>query len=96
MAESLRKASDRGDLEPLNKCRGEEKSLQTILEHLKTAGLNKGKVKIAHCFNEAAAKRLKALIEERFSAVKVELYKCRGLCSFYAEKGGMLIGFEKM
>lgn len=90
------KASDRGDLQPLNKCRGEEKSLQTILEHLTAEGLKKGKVKIAHCMGEAAGKKLKAMIEERLSAVKVEIYKCRGLCSFYAEKGGMLIGFEKM
>ncbi len=90
------KASDKGDLEPLNKCRGEEKSLKTIIEHLKTAGLKNGKVKIAHCLNEAAGTKLMQLIKESFNNVKVELYKCRGLCSFYAEKGGLLIGFEKM
>lgn len=90
------KASDKGDLEPLNKCRGEIKALNTIVEHLKELGLKNGKVKIAHCFNENAAKELKALIESKFSKVRVEFYKCRGLCSFYAEKGGMLVGFEKI
>lgn len=90
------KASDKGDLEPLNKCRGEVKALNTIVEHLKELGLKNGKVKIAHCFNENAAKELKALIESKFSKVRVEFYKCRGLCSFYAEKGGMLVGFEKI
>ena len=89
------KASDKGDLEPLNKCRGEVKALNTIVEHLKELGLKNGKVKIAHCFNECLALKLKEIIETEFAGVKVELYQCRGLCSFYAEKGGLLIGFEK-
>ena len=90
------KASDKGDLEPLNKCRGEAKALDTIVEHLKALGLKNGKVKIAHCFNENAAKSLKELILKRFEKVQVEIDKCRGLCSFYAEKGGLLVGFEKI
>ena len=89
------KASDRGDLEPLNKCRGEQKALDTIVEHLKESGLKKGKVKISHCYNEKAANELKNKISKSFPSVSIEVYKCRGLCSFYAEKGGMLIGFEK-
>ena len=90
------KASEKGDLEPLNKCRGERKALETIVQHLKTLGLKKGKVRIAHCFNENAGKALKQLIQTEFSKVQVEIYKCRGLCSFYAEKGGLLVGFEKI
>lgn len=89
------KASDRGDLEPLNKCRGEIKALETILEHLKNSGLKKGRVKIAHCFNNKAAHALKELIESRLEEVKVSVCSCRALCSFYAEKGGLLVGFEK-
>jgi len=27
--------------------------------------------------------------------VQIEIHKFRGLCSFYAEKGGILVGFEK-
>ena len=90
------KASAVGDLEPLNKCRGEDKALRTIAEHLMDLGLKNGKVKIAHCFNENAANKLKNILEEKLSKVSVEIYKCRGLCSFYAENGGMLVGFEKM
>ena len=90
------KASDQGDLEQLNKCRGEKKSLETIVQHLKSLGLKNGKVRIAHCFNENAGKALKELIQKEFSKVQVEIYRCRGLCSFYAEKGGLLVGFEKI
>ena len=90
------RASEQGDLEPLAKCRGEQKALEAIVEQMKNDGLKRGKVRIAHCFNETAARRLKEMIREKFAgAVHVKLYRCRGLCSFYAEKGGMLVGFEK-
>ena len=90
------KASDRGDLEPLNKCRGEAKALETIVRHLKELGLKNGKVRIAHCFNENAGNRLIELIRTEFPKVQAKLYNCRGLCSFYAEKGGLLVGFERV
>lgn len=89
------KASDKGDLEPLNKCRGEGKALSTIIEHLKELGFKTGKVRIAHCFNPDAANKLKDLILKEFGNVDINIFECMGLCSFYAEKGGMLIGFEK-
>lgn len=90
------RASDQGDLEPLNKCRGEQKALVAITEQLRELGLRSGRVNIAHCFNESAAERLKEMIESAFDGVTVSVYRCGGLCSFYAEKGGLLVGFEKM
>lgn len=90
------KASDQGDLEPLGKFRGEKKALEAIVDYMKKMGVKSGKVRIAHCFNEDAARALKELIREKFAKkVHVKMYRCRGLCSFYAERGGMLIGFEK-
>ncbi len=90
------KASDKGDLQPLDKCRGEQKALKTIIAHLKASGLRAGKVLIGHCFNEAAATELKSLISKEFTSATVHIRKLHGLCSFYAEKGGLLVGFEKM
>ena len=89
------KASDQGTLEPMNKCRGEARSLSTILSHLESYGLNGGKVRIAHCRNEAAAEKLKAMLAEAMPQVDVRIAECLGLCSYYAEKGGLLVGFEK-
>ncbi len=89
------KASHKGDLEPLNKCRGEKKALNTIVERLIDLGYNGGRIRIMHCINENAALTLKALVTEKFPTAKVEIGKSRGLCTFYAEKGGLLIGFEK-
>ena len=89
------RASDQGTLEPTNKCRGEAKSLAAILTNLKASGLLNGKVRIAHCENEAAAQRLKDMILGEIGLSDVQIHPCRGLCSYYAEKGGLLVGFEK-
>ncbi len=89
------KASDKGDLEPLNKCRGEKKSLDAIIKNMKELGFKGGRVNIAHCFNESAAQELKDKIKSVYTGAEIKLYACKGLCSFYAEKGGMLVGFEK-
>ena len=89
------KASDEGTLEPLHKCRGEARALSAIVSALRSAGTSKGKIRIAHCENEVGAIRLKALLQTSFAEAQIEIHKLRGLCSFYAEKGGILVGFEK-
>ena len=89
------KASDVGTLEPTDKCRGEVKSLNAIVKHLKENGLKTGKVILAHCLNEPAANALKNIIETNLPGVAVKIGINLGLCSFYAEKGGLLVGFEK-
>ncbi len=89
------KASSKGDLEPLNKCRGAGKAKEAIFKNMCDMGYKGGKVNIAHCFNESDAKELYNKIKTAYNEAEIKLYACRGLCSFYAEKGGMLIGFEK-
>lgn len=89
------KASDAGTLQPMDKCRGETKPLVAILKHLKENGLKKGKVQLAHCQNETAAATLKRMIEEALPDVAVKIGINLGLCSYYAEKGGLLVGYEK-
>ena len=89
------KASEQGTLDPKHKCRGEGRSLETLVKELESEGFNSGKVSIGHCRNETAAEQLKSLILSKFNAAKVEIHKLKGLCSFYAENGGVLVGFEK-
>lgn len=89
------RASDVGTLETSHKCRGEARALETLATELRKFGLREGKVRIGHCQNESAATKLKAIIEEKFNQVKIEIHKLRGLCSFYAERGGLIVGFEK-
>lgn len=89
------KASDEGTLEPLDKVRGEKKALNTLIKLMKEMGYKGGKVRINHCFNLEAAQKLKALIEEKLSGKDIKIAQTGALCSFYAEKGGMLVGFER-
>ena len=89
------KASDVGTLETMHKCRGEARAIATLVSELEKNGLCRGRVSIGHCKNESAAEAVKNKILEKFSEVKVEIHKLRGLCSFYAERGGLLVGYEK-
>ena len=89
------KASDEGTLEPMHKCRGERRSLETLVEELEKEGFGAGKISIGHCQNEEGAEQLKNMILAKFKDAQIEIHKFRGLCSFYAEKGGVLVGFEK-
>lgn len=87
-------ASEVGTLEPLHKCRGEKKAIETIVDEMKKRGYAGGRVKIAHCFNENAAETLKGMIHAAWPGADVAIELCSALCSFYAERGGMLVGFE--
>ena len=89
------KASDEGTLAPLHKCRGERRSFDSILAELAALGYTGGKISIGHCLNGAGAESLKALILEKYPNADIEIHKLMGLCSFYAERGGILVGFEK-
>ena len=89
------KASDEGTLEPMHKPRGEGRALEALVRSMEAEGFRSGKISIGHCQNQSAAEQLKQLILSRFRNVQIEIHKFRGLCSFYAEKGGILVGFEK-
>ena len=89
------KASDAGTLEPLEKCRGEKKAIAALADHMVSLGYEGGKMRISHCLNLAAAESLQATILAAFPGADVQIRPTGGLCSFYAEKGGMIIGFEK-
>lgn len=83
-----------GVLEPNDKCRGEKGALTTLVKNMKKFGYNGGKVIIDHCYNETAAKILTSLIKAEYPNADIALGTTKALCSFYAEKGGLMIGCE--
>lgn len=87
-------ASDVGTLEQKAKSRGEKKAIISLWNQMKELGYKGGKVIIDHCFNEEAAKQLTEMIKSEFANAVVKISITRGLCSFYAEQGGMLVGIE--
>ena len=91
----LGRASAQGTLEQLYKSRGEKKALPTLLNMLKDHNFIGGKLRIGHVLNETVANQFKDMVLAAYPTTHVEIYPLRGLCSFYAENGGILIGFEK-
>lgn len=89
------KASDVGTLEPMDKCRGERKALEKLAARMTEMGYSGGRVIIDHCANPDAARQLKEIILAKYPHGDITIAETYGLCSFYAEKGGLLMGFEK-
>ena len=87
-------ASEVGTLEQKAKSRGEKKGILAVWKQMKELGYKGGKVIIHHCFNLEAAKQLKEMITNEFANADVVIGVTKGLCSFYAEQGGMLVGME--
>ena len=68
--------------------------LRTILKEMVERGWKGGKVRIAHCLNSEAAAQLAEMLRKLHPACSLEILPCTALCSFYAEKGGLIIGYE--
>lgn len=87
-------ASSEGTIEPIGKCRGSKKVTEKLLEQMMRMGFAGGKVRISHVENEAAAKELRQALLSCQPKADIQVYKAGGLCSYYAERGGLIIGFE--
>lgn len=90
------KASDVGTLQPIGKARGEKKLIPELLKHLCAMGYQGGKLRIDHCGNPEGASKLSEAVLERFPKADIRIGTNGALCSFYAEQGGLLIGFESI
>lgn len=87
-------ASAEGKLELLQKPRGEKKAIQVSFEEMKKAGYQGGKVLIGHRNNPTLCSQLSTLIHKDFPQADITVIELSGLCSFYGEDGGILMGYE--
>ena len=87
-------ASDSGTFQQEHKSRGEKKGIASLFQLMKDNGFRGGPVRINHVFNEVAALALRDLILGEFADADVVITPTTGLCSFYAEQGGLMVGFE--
>ncbi len=87
-------ASEVGTLEITDKVRGTKNALNTIYNNMMQHGYKGGSVRIHHCQNENAAQTLADRIKAAFPNAKIQIKKTTALCSFYAETGGLMVGFE--
>ena len=87
-------ASETGTLELLQKARGAKKSLQSAYEELIKAGYAGGRIVMAHRSNDKFCQQLSERVRETFPQADIKVLPTSGLCSFYAEEGGLLMGYE--
>lgn len=87
-------ASPEGTIALLHKCRSQNTALKKIISEMDARGYNGGKVCITHTQNLDGARELAEQIRQSFPDAKISIFENRALCSFYAELGGIIIGFE--
>ena len=91
---AIGKASEQGTLEMICKSRGPINAVADIFTNMKSEGYCGGRVRIHHANNLSVAEMLKKSILAEYPKSEVFVGTTCGLCSFYAEQGGILVGFE--
>ena len=86
-------ANEEGKIGMKGKARGTDNVLALILDDLRQRGFQGGEVAISHCYNEKMAEKLRTSVLSYWNSARVTIIKTRGLNSFYAERGGLIVAF---
>ena len=90
----IAQASVDGKVELMFKVRGDDKTLEKIVEYMNEQKDMTGKpVVISHCNNQKAVDRICEMIKEKCHTDDITVNDCKGLTSFYAMEKGLLIGY---
>lgn len=86
-------ASEEGTIKMKKIAKGGKRTLQVIMNDFKERVADKGCVVISHCENQEFADNLKKAVKSTYADMEVRIMRTRGLCSYYAERGGIIVGF---
>lgn len=87
-------ATEKGTIDILHRCRGQKKTLRTLVSELENRGFAGGKLRISHTMNLEGAEKLKQMVLDKFPQSDVSIRPNTILCSYYADKGGLILGYE--
>lgn len=87
-------ASAEGTIKLVGPSRGEKKAVRGIIEAMVADGYHGGLVAIDHVKNHHTVEMLQDAIREKWPKAEILVYNCGGLCSYYAEEGGLIIGYD--
>lgn len=87
-------ASKEGTLELLQKARGQKKAVSAVLEEIQKAGYKGGRVFISHAKKPKICEQIAEKIRAIYPEAEIQTSPASGLCSFYAEAEGLLMGYE--
>lgn len=83
-----------GNLHPMHKPRGDKKAISQLVSSMAELGYAGGKVRISHTQNLDGAETLAACIRANYPDCDLTISHNGGLCCYYCEPGGVLLGFE--
>ena len=86
--------SEEGKIDIKGKTRGSLSALSMLVEDMKERGFAGGRAVISHCQNLDLAEKLREKIHEFWPECEVRILAARGLCSYYAERGGLILAYE--
>ncbi|CCI85669.1 DegV family protein [Lactobacillus pasteurii DSM 23907 = CRBIP 24.76] len=86
-------ASMDGKFEQLSKARGMKKTLRDLLKQMDEFNYQGGRLIIDHCNNQADAEKVRDMILGKYPKAQITIRPMGALCSFYAEEGGLMLGF---
>lgn len=87
--------TEEGRIAIRHKTRGASKALALLLEEMRDIGYVGGRVIISHCQNLLMASTLRDKIKEAWNTAEVAVMTTRGLCSYYAERNGLIVAFTR-
>ena len=88
-------ANNKGEFDMAGRARGAKKAQAKMLADMIKNGYIGGRVQIDQVNNIEGAEAFKQVILNKFPDADVQIGECGGLCSFYAEEGGLMVGYEK-
>lgn len=87
-------ASNDGTFELVSKCR-QGHGMKKLVQEMVSQGYSGGPVKIDHVDNPDGATKLANLITKAYPAAQVTIGPCHALSTYYAETGGLMVGFTQ-
>ncbi len=87
-------ASEEGTIKIVAPTRGQKKMVAKVVQTMEADGYKGGLVCMDHVDNEAACQEIAAAITAKWPEAEIMIMPCGGLCSYYAEAKGIIIGYD--
>ncbi|MDO4432635.1 MAG: DegV family protein [Aerococcaceae bacterium] len=83
-----------GTIEIKTKAKGSKRALKSMFAEMENFGYKGGKIIISHGFNPEGAEEFKQLVLASFPQAEISITPFDGLCTFYAQRNGVMVGYE--
>ena len=87
-------ASEEGTIKIVAPTRGLKKMVAKVVQTMEADGYKGGLVCMDHVDNEAGCQEIAAAITAKWPEAEIMIMTCGGLCSYYAEAKGIIIGYD--